>query len=295
MIETELASKPSLGDLGVILIADSGSTKTHWCVVNNGVVLQEIFTDGINPFYQTDMEIIALVDSQLIPLLEYSEISTVYFYGAGCSFPDKKILVSRALVRFFGNALIEIQSDLLAAARSLFRHEKGIACILGTGSNSCFYDGNEITQNVSPLGFILGDEGSGAVLGKLLLADCLKNLLPEWIAEKLLDEYELTPAIILENVYKKPFPNRFLAKFTPFILEHIEEPTIFNLVYDSFDAFLVRNVMQYSLEDIHVGFVGSIAHYFRDTLEIVASERRIIVSEIIQNPMKGLVKFHENP
>lgn len=295
MIETELASKPPLGDLGVMLIADSGSTKTHWCVVNNGVVLQEIFTDGINPFYQTDMEIIALVDSQLIPLLEYSEISTVYFYGAGCSFPDKKILVSRALVRFFGNALIEIQSDLLAAARSLFRHEKGIACILGTGSNSCFYDGNEITQNVSPLGYILGDEGSGAVLGKLLLADCLKNLLPEWIAEKLLDEYELTPAIILENVYKKPFPNRFLAKFTPFILEHIEEPTIFNLVYDSFDAFLVRNVMQYSLEDIHVGFVGSIAHYFRDTLEIVASERRIIVSEIIQNPMKGLVKFHENP
>lgn len=295
MIETELASKPPLGDLGVILIADSGSTKTHWCVVNNGVVLQEIFTDGINPFYQTDMEIIALVDSQLILKLDYSEISTVYFYGAGCSFPDKKILVSRALVRFFGNALIEIQSDLLAAARSLFRHEKGIACILGTGSNSCFYDGNEIIQNVSPLGYILGDEGSGAVLGKLLLADCLKNLLPEWIAEKLLDEYELTPAIILENVYKKPFPNRFLAKFTPFILEHIEEPTIFNLVYDSFDAFLVRNVMQYSLEDIHVGFVGSIAHYFRDTLEIVASERRIIVSEIIQNPMKGLVKFHENP
>lgn len=295
MIETELASKPPLGDLGVILIADSGSTKTHWCVVNNGVVLQEIFTDGINPFYQTDMEIIALVDSQLILKLDYSEISTVYFYGAGCSFPDKKILVSRALVRFFGNALIEIQSDLLAAARSLFRHEKGIACILGTGSNSCFYDGNEIIQNVSPLGYILGDEGSGAVLGKLLLADCLKNLLPEWIAEKLLDEYDLTPAIILENVYKKPFPNRFLAKFTPFILEHIEEPTIFNLVYDSFDAFLVRNVMQYSLEDIHVGFVGSIAHYFRDTLEIVASERRIIVSEIIQNPMKGLVKFHENP
>jgi N-acetylglucosamine kinase-like BadF-type ATPase len=277
----------------MILIADSGSTKTHWCVVNNGEVLQEIFTDGINPFYQTDMEIIAFVESQLMSKLEYSEISTIYFYGAGCSFPDKKILVSRALLRFFGNALIEIQSDLLAAARSLFQHENGIACILGTGSNSCLYDGNEIVQNVSPLGYILGDEGSGAVLGKLLLADCLKNQLPDWIAEKLLDEYELTPALILENVYKKPFPNRFLAQFTPFILEHIEEPVLFNLVYDSFDAFLVRNVMQYPLEDINIGFVGSIAHYFRDTLEIVASERGIIVSEIIQNPMKGLVKFHE--
>jgi N-acetylglucosamine kinase-like BadF-type ATPase len=261
-------------------------------VVNNGEILQEIFTDGINPFYQTDMDIIGLVDSQLIPNLEYSEFEKINFYGAGCSFPEKKFLVSQALVRFFGNSLIEIQSDLLAAARSLFQHEKGIACILGTGSNSCFYDGKEIIQNVSPLGYILGDEGSGAVLGKLLMADCLKNQLPEWLSEKLLDEYELTPAIIMENVYKEPFPNRFLAKFTPFILEHIEEPSIFNLVYDSFDAFLIRNVLQYPLEDIQVGFVGSIAHYFSDTLEIVASERGVIISEIIQNPMKGLVQFH---
>ena len=276
----------------MILIADSGSTKTHWCLVEKGKVVNEIFTDGINPFYQNENEIIALLDSQLIPKLPESTIEKIFFYGAGCSFPEKKLLVSQALVRFFSNAMIEIQSDLLAAARSLFQHEKGIACILGTGSNSCFYDGKEIVQNVSPLGFILGDEGSGAVLGKLLVADCLKNQLPEWIAEKLLDEYELTPAIILENVYKKPFPNRFLAKFTPFLLEHIEEPTIFNLIYDSFDAFLVRNVMQYQLEDTEVGFVGSIAHYFRDTLEIVASERGIVISEIIQNPMDGLVRFH---
>lgn len=276
----------------MILIADSGSTKTHWCVVENSVVVNEIFTDGINPFYQTDMEIIALLDTQLIPKLGNGDIYNIYFYGAGCSFPEKKILVSRALVRFFSNSIIEIQSDLLGAARSLFQREKGIACILGTGSNSCFYDGNKIVQNVSPLGYILGDEGSGAVLGKLLVADCLKNQLPEWLCEKLLDEYELTPATIMENVYKKPFPNRFLAKFTPFILEHIEEPSIFNLVYDSFDAFFIRNVMQYPLEDVQVGFVGSIAHYFRDTLEIVASERGIIISTIMQNPLQGLVEYH---
>ena len=294
MIDNKLTSKSTLGDSGVILIADSGSTKTHWCVVSGGIIKSEIFTDGINPFYQTDMEIIALLESQLVPKLANEEIEQIYFYGAGCSFPNKKILVSRALVRFFGNAIIDIQSDLLGAARSLFQHEKGIACILGTGSNSCFYDGVEITQNVSPLGFILGDEGSGAVLGKLFIADCLKNQMPEWITEKLLDEYELTPAVIMDNIYKKPFPNRFLAKFTPFILEHIEEPAIFNLVYDSFDAFFVRNVMQYSLEDIEVGFVGSIAHYFRDTLEIVASERGIVVSEIVQSPMEGLVKYHNN-
>ena len=276
----------------MILIADSGSTKTHWCLVQNGVIISEVFTDGINPFYQTDMEIIAMLDAQLIPKLENIDIEQIFFYGAGCSFPEKKILVSRALVRFFGNAIIEIESDLLGAAHSLFQHEKGIACILGTGSNSCNYDGNEITQNVSPLGYILGDEGSGAVLGKLLIANCLKNQLTDKLSEKLLKAYNLTPALILEKVYKQPFPNRFLAKFTPFILEHIDEPSIFNLVFDSFDAFFLRNVMQYPLEDIKVGFVGSIAHYFSDTLEIVAKERGIVVSKIVQNPMEGLVKYH---
>jgi len=274
------------------LIADSGSTNTHWCLVQNGEVVNEIITDGINPFYQTDMEIIALLDDQLIPKLVNIDIDSIYFYGAGCSFPDKKILVSRALVRFFGNSMIEIQSDLLGAARSLFQHEKGIACILGTGSNSCYYNGKEIEQNVSPLGFILGDEGSGAVLGKLFIADCLKNQLPVELKEKFLTCYELTPEMILENVYKKPFPNRYLAQFTPFLLENIEEPSIFNLVYDSFDAFLIRNVMQYPLDDIQIGFVGSVAYYFRDTIEIVASERRIIISDIVQNPMNGLVKYH---
>lgn len=274
------------------LIADSGSTNTHWCLVQGGKVVNEIVTDGINPFYQTDMEIIALLDDQLIPKLEKIDIDSIYFYGAGCSFPEKKILVSRALVRFFGNSMIEIQSDLLGASRSLFQHEKGIACILGTGSNSCYYNGKEIEQNVSPLGFILGDEGSGAVLGKLFIADCLKNQLPVELKEKFLTCYELTPEMILENIYKKPFPNRFLAQFTPFLLENIEEPSIFNIVYESFDAFLVRNVMQYPLEDLLVGCVGSVAWYFRDTLEIVASERRIVISDIVQNPMNGLVKYH---
>jgi len=277
----------------MILIADSGSTKTNWCLVEQGQIVSEIITDGINPFYQTDMEIIALLDDQLIPKLENTDIDRIFFYGAGCSFPEKKILVSRGLVRFFGNSMIEIQSDLLGAARSLFQHEKGIACILGTGSNSCYYDGKDITQNVSPLGFILGDEGSGAVLGKLFLADCLKNQLPVELKEEFLSRYELTPEIILDTVYKRPFPNRFLAQFTHFLAEKIEEPSVFNLVYDSFDAFLVRNVMQYPLEDIKVGCIGSVAYYFRDTLEIVASERRIEISDIIQNPMDGLVKFHD--
>ncbi len=292
MNENEVPVTSYSRNMGAMLIADSGSTKTHWCLVKGGEVVGEVMTDGINPFYQTDMEIISLIDSQLLPNLATMDIDRIYFYGAGCAFPDKKILVSRGLLRFFTNSIIEIQSDLMGAARGLFQHEKGIACILGTGSNSCLYDGKEIVENVSPLGYILGDEGSGAVLGKLLTADCLKNQLPAELKEKFLKRYELTPELILENVYKKPFPNRFLAQFTPFLLENLEEPSIFNIVFDSFDAFFVRNVLQYPIEDMPVGFVGSVAHYFRDTLEIVASERRIEIKEIVQSPMDGLVRFH---
>jgi len=275
------------------LIADSGSTKTNWSLTDGGLVVKGINTSGINPFYQTQEEIISDLENQLIPQLDDCIIEEIHFYGAGCSFPEKKAIVGNALGKYFSDTVIEVQSDLLGAARALFQHEKGIACILGTGSNSCYYDGNEILQNVSPLGFILGDEGSGAVLGKMLIADCLKNQLPDLLREELLDKYDLTPAQILDSVYKKPFPNRFLAKFTPFILENIEEPSIFNLVYESFDSFLVRNVMQYPLDEIKVGFIGSIAYYFRDTLEIVASERGIVISEIVKSPMEGLVEYHK--
>ena len=276
----------------MILIADSGSTKTDWCLAENSVIIKHIFTKGINPFYQTEEEIIRDLEVSLVPSLKGIRIDQIYFYGAGCAFPDKIALVSGALGWHFKNVSIEVQSDLVGAARSLFLHTKGIACILGTGSNSCLYDGTEIIENVSPLGFILGDEGSGAVLGKTLVADCLKNQLPVNLKEKLLSTYELSGQIILENVYKKPFPNRFLAKLTPFLLENISEPSIYRIVYDSFDAFFVRNVIQYPLENVQVGFVGSIAHYFHEILEVVASKRGITISRIVQNPMDGLVNYH---
>lgn len=276
----------------MIMIADSGSTETTWCVVENSVMIKQIVTPGINPFYQTTGEIQELIMTSLYSETKSHKIDKIYFYGAGCAFPDKKETVSDALAYFYNDAIIEVQSDLLGTARSLFQNHKGIACILGTGSNSCYYDGTQIVQNVSPLGYILGDEGSGASMGKQLIADCLKHQLPDWLAEKLLDEYELTPAMIIESVYSKPFPNRFLASFTPFLLEHLEEPSIFNLVYDSFDAFFTRNVMYYNLENIEVGFMGSVAYHFRDTLEIVASERDIQISQILLEPMNGLVEFH---
>lgn len=274
------------------LIADSGSTRTTWLVSDGILRVNEHSTSGINPFYQTEEEISELIVQQLLPHIQSSTIDELYFYGAGCAFDDKKKMVSNALLGGFPGARIEVESDLLGAARGLFGHESGIACILGTGSNSCEYDGTTITKNVSPLGFILGDEGSGAVLGRLFTGDCLKNQLPDWLRDKFLDEFELTPAVLLDRVYKKPFPNRFLASFTPFLANHLEEPAIFNLVYDAFDSFFVRNIAQYNTAELPIGFVGSIAWYFRDVLEIVASEHQLEIAKIVQSPVDGLAGYH---
>lgn len=275
------------------LIADSGSTKTHWRLIKENSEAQEFFSKGINPFYQTTSEISLELSSDLLPqIVEPEKITEIHFYGAGCSFPEKKKTVNDALQTFFPTCTIEVESDLLGAARSLFQREKGIACILGTGSNSCYYNGTEIEQNVSPLGFILGDEGSGAVLGKLLVADCLKNQIPENLKDAFFKKYNFTAAEILENVYRKPFPNRFLAQFTPFLAENIEEPYVFNLVYDAFDSFICRNVLQYTIENEKVGFTGSVAYHFRDVLEIVTSERQLDILKIEKNPISGLIQFH---
>ena len=221
-------------------------------------------------------------------------VKKIFFYGAGCAFEDKKQIVKNAISVSFPKAQIEIESDLLAAARGLFLKEKGIACILGTGSNSCFYDGKNIIHNVSPLGFILGDEGSGAVLGKKFAADCLKNQLPEKLKDKFLKQYDLTPAQIIESVYKKPFPNRFLAQFTRFWSEKIAEPSIYNSVFHSFTEFFTRNIMQYNnYKDYLVCFIGSIAYYFKDVLEVAANELDIQIGIIYQSPMPGLIKYHQ--
>ena len=206
----------------MILIADSGSTKTDWCLVENGENILRFQTRGTNPFFQTEEEILEEIETGLLPGLKGVEPSSVHFYGAGCAFPEKNEIIRRAVSRHLP-VPVEVGSDLLAAARALCGDRPGIACILGTGSNSCQYDGKEIVKNVSPLGFILGDEGSGAVLGKLLIGDVLKDQLPPALKELFLSQYELTPASIMDRVYRQPFPNRFLAGFSPFILEHLDE------------------------------------------------------------------------
>lgn len=277
----------------MILIADSGSTKTHWVVLNSDKIENEVFTDGINPFYQSESEIQELIQTQLILKLNAPLVSSIYFYGAGCAFDDKKAMIRNALSSSFGKITIQVESDLLGAALGLFQHKPGIACILGTGSNSCYYNGSEIIINVSPLGFILGDEGSGAVLSKIFVADCLKNQVSEEIKTAFFEKYKLTPAIVLENVYKKPFPNRYLAQFAPFLAENIQHPEVHNIVYNSFVAFFERNVQQYVYQQLETSFVGSVAFHLRDVLTEAALHCGVTIGDIVKSPMSGLVEYHK--
>ena len=278
----------------MILIADSGSTKTDWCIVFNGTPIKRMGTKGINPFFQSEEEIQQELTHSLLPQLPEGTINSVFFYGAGCT-PEKAPVLRRAIadsLPVIGN--IKAYSDMLAAARGLCGHEAGIACILGTGSNSCFYNGEEIVNNISPLGFILGDEGSGAVLGKLLVGDVLKNQLPPAIKEAFLKQFDLTAPEIIDRVYRQPFPNRFLASLSPFLAENIQEPSVHALVLGSFKAFFQRNVMQYDYKNHPVHFIGSVAYHYQDILHEAARELEIQITTIVKSPMQGLMTFHQS-
>lgn len=276
----------------MILILDSGSTKTHCTAISGGKRSDYIF-QGINPFYQTETEIEALLKESLTDILkEY--VKDIYYYGAGCSFPEKKAVIKNAFCSIFCEADVHVENDLLAAARSLFGNGSGIACILGTGSNSCLYENGVITQNVSPLGFILGDEGSGAVLGKKLVADCLKNQLPKAIADKFFDRFNTTPKEIMDKVYKQPFPNRFLASLSIFFYENLDIPELYKIVESSFSEFAERNICQYDFKDKTVSFTGSVAYYFEEILRRVCSKHDLQFGTVVKEPIEGLVAFHSS-
>ena len=276
----------------MIILADSGSTKTDWCLLE-GAQTERIRTAGMNPYFQSEEEMVQTLQSQLIPAMATTRaVDAVYFYGAGCASEAVNEKVARAIAHFFPVS-IEVQSDLMAAARALCGREAGIACILGTGSNSCAYDGKEITAHVPPMGYILGDEGSGAVLGKLLVGDIVKHQLPVAVEEAFYQETGLTEGAILEKVYRQPFPNRFLASLVPFLKAHIEEPSVCRLVERSFEAFFVRNIAAYQPKagsEIH--FVGSIAYYFQSPLSRMAEAQGLRIGRVLQLPMEGLIQYH---
>lgn len=282
----------------MILIADCGSTKIDWCLLNQNKLEKQIFTCGMNAVMLTEEEMRGRIERELMPELgdAAGSITEVYFYGAGCISTEVCGNVAMAIKANIPSAkTVEVYSDLLAAARALCGHKEGIACIMGTGSNSCFYDGKGIAANVSPLGFILGDEGSGAVLGKLFLGDVLKKQIPAELAAEFLQEYNLDLLCIIRRVYREPQPNRFLASVTPFISKHINVKEIHDMVLGSFTAFFRRNVMQYPHATEHpVNFVGSIAYYFKPILEEAAEASGCRIGTILKSPMDGLIKFHSN-
>ncbi|MDD2525979.1 MAG: ATPase [Bacteroidales bacterium] len=275
------------------LVADSGSTKTQWTLFSPDMEKKEFLTAGINPYYQSQEEIADFLSNNLkFTDEEYTTVSEIYFYGAGCADEIKNEVVRGALCRFFPNAAIEVQSDLLGAARALFGHNPGIACILGTGSNSCYYDGEIIVKNITPLGFILGDEGSGAVLGRQLIADYMKRMMPLDVSDLFYERFHIDRTKIMESVYRRPFPNRFMASFAPFLSMHREHPYIQQLILDGFDAFFRRNVMQYDYQSLPAGFIGSVGNCFQRELTTVASRYGIRITEIHKSPIDGLITYH---
>jgi len=277
-----------------VLIADSGSTKTDWIIVSTENGTMEIHSTGINPVRDSQGAIFDILENELKPQIPpTANIKEIHFYGAGCIPPFSKI-IEECFLQVFPQAKITVNSDLWGAARALCGHKQGIACILGTGSNSCLYDGEKIVSNVSPLGFILGDEGSGAVLGKTLVGDILKGMLGETIREEFLREYALTPAIIIDKVYRKPQPNKFLASLVPFIEKHRNDVGIHNLLVTAFRSFLSRNVAQYGRPDLPINFVGSIAYIYRDELSESIQLEGMKMGKTLQKPIAEIAKFHAN-
>jgi len=280
----------------MILIADSGSTKTEWKIIKENMPGESYFSAGINPYFLPAEDIFLLLEREL-PEIAGQPYDKVFFYGTGCNSEAKNNVVKGALSRYFRTQEIFIGSDLLGAARSLCQDGKGIACIMGTGSNSCYYDGIKIAANVSPLGYILGDEGGGAVLGRKLVSAVLKKQVPGSVIDLFFDTYKITPAEILERVYMKPFPNRFLGQFAKFISSNIHVRELQSIVTSSFDEFIIRNILQYPESNLlPVHFTGSISVHFRTFLEGSLMRHNLRPGKITLSPMADLINYHiSNP
>lgn len=276
-----------------ILIADSGSTKTDWLLLLDEKQRCIVQTQGINPYYLSEEQIFEIITAELLPQMPSAmpQLSAIYFYGAGCRQDVSHHLVN-VLHKCFKAQTIEVNSDILAVAHATCKHEAGIACILGTGSNSCLFDGNKIVSHTPSLGYVLGDEGSGAVLGKRLVGDVFKHIAPHNIVESFISEYQVDVSTLLNKVYKQQLPNRYLASFTKFLSKHIEEDYIQTLLNDEFSRFIQRNLLAYDAKDLPVHFVGSIAHVFQKNLETSIRQAGLKMGVVMKSPLEGLAAYH---
>lgn len=275
-----------------VLIADSGFTKTDWRIIDASGNISQARTAGINPYYQSEDEMLKEVQNlhNQVP----DRIDRIYYYGTGCSSETNKAKIAGLLSRYYPHAEIDVNHDLLAAARSLCGDQPGIACILGTGTNSCLYDGQEITSNVPSLGWAIADEGGGTYLGKTLLIDYYREDMPKHLRVIFKERFELTKDGFLSKIYQEPMPGRFLASFAKFINEHINDPYMYDLVYTAFTTFITKNIAKYEgYQGMPVHFTGSVAYYFSNLLRKVAADHGIHIKHITEHPIAGLTLFHQ--
>lgn len=290
----------------MILIADSGSTKTSWRYIDAAQQIYQAKTVGFNPYFETAPSIAAEILQTLLPqlpeLTEFSKVSQIFYYGTGCGQTETCQIIHTALATCFPSATIFVAEDMLAAARGLAGKEVGIVCILGTGSNSCLYDGEKIIETVGGLGIMLGDEGSGAYLGKQLLKDYLNDEMPQLIRNRFDKRFKTTKAEILTNVYSKPYPNRYMATFAKFLFDNRSEYYCSQLTHDCFSDFFDKTIAKYmmgssknpheKIPSYKIHFTGSIAFYFSDYLLRIAQERKLKIGNIAEEPIAGLALFH---
>jgi glucosamine kinase len=278
----------------MMLLADSGSTKTDWLLVNRDH--RPFQSVGFNPFYQSPEVILDTLRREVLPKTDPNLIREIYFYGAGCADATTSLPVTRALATLFPSATtLEVNSDLLAAARALCGREAGIACILGTGANNGLYDGEKIINNIGSLGFWLGDEGSGGYLGKQLVVAYLHHELPAGLHEAFQKNFpDVSRLSILERAYRQPFPNRYFASFTPFLSHHLSDSFVSTLLSNAFGTFLDTYVSKHpNATALPVHFTGSVAYHFRAILAEVLAEKNLHLGTIQKSPIPGLLRFHQ--
>jgi len=280
----------------MIIIADGGSTKTNWCLIDDSGKKIYFNTEGYNPYFVSSEYIQSSLKNGLPNDLPLEQVSEVHYYGAGVHNEEKSDIIKDAFKVFFTNAKISVGHDLLAAARALLGTESGFAAILGTGTNTCIYDGDDITLNINSAAYILGDEGSGSYIGKKLLTDYVRGLMPENVREEFWKTYQITQDEVMDRVYTKPLANRFCASFSKFVYDNnVNLEYSRNIVKTSFVDFFTNLVSKYpNYKDYTFNCIGSVGYNFRNVLEETANEFGMTVGKIIRSPIDDLVKFHMN-
>ncbi|MES2417257.1 MAG: N-acetylglucosamine kinase [Bacteroidota bacterium] len=275
----------------MIIVADSGSSKTDWMAYSPDQV-QSFSTQGINPYFLNAQDILKILTKNKGMGLIADSIKEVYFFGSGCSSPDKHEIVSNGLSSFFTKAFVSVDHDLIGSAYATCGNEKGLACILGTGSNISYYDGQTLHNGKHGLGYVLGDEGSGTYFGRKVLVSYLYGTMPTELRDEFAKAYEVNKDLVINNIYQKPFPNSYLATFSRFMIAHKTHPFIQQLLKEGFQEFIDSNIKDYKVyKTVNCNFVGSIAFYYQDELKEVCARNQIKVGRILQKPIEGIFEY----